>query len=456
MQKFTNNASTTLASSITISGTSVTVATGKGALFATIASPDYQLATITDGTNVEIVKITARTSDTLTVTRGYDGTTARAWSSGVTIEARLDASTLYRFPQLDFSASIGPYANATGVTLQAGRDAATKCATGDYSVAIGYSSTASAGEAIAIGLNAQSTLSGGICIGGSASCTNGYATVVGRGAGSSGWASVALGAGATANGAYAAALGDNSVANYQESVSVGNAATASESGSVALGSTANAGWHAVAIGYGASGTHAGNVAIGNGANCTGDWMTAVGQGAYCSGGNGTSFGVGASCNGANSMALGNNAVTRIANSVVLSGAIITRKDDGINAADASLYLTGAEVVYTSKEVDLKIAQTITIDIPTGAKFYPDEVGVIVTTVSSPTAQPTVSFGITGSNASLLAATAITKSTQFGRNRYTTLLSSDGIQSLTATITVAATGTTFMGRFYFKGLLIEAQ
>lgn len=414
MQKFTNNASSNLSSAISISDTTLYVTTGKGSLFATLGVDDYQLATITDGTNIEIVKITARSGDAFTVARGYDATVARAWSAGAAIEARLDASTLYKFPQLASYSDIIGIQHLDGLTLQTSRASSDKCASGNNSIAIGVSSKSNGSSSISIGRYSQSA---------------GFVSV---------------------------AIGDNALAAYQYSVSIGNAAESYEEGSVAIGTTAYAGWHSVVIGYGASGTHAGNVAIGNGAFCNGDWMIAIGQTSSCYGGGGTAVGVGAGCSGDSALSLGLNAQARVARSTAISGPIIIRKDDGIGAADANLYLTGAEIVYTSKEIDFKTTQTVTIDIPTGAKFYPDEVGVIVTTVSSPTAQPTVSFGIMGSNASLLAATATTKSTQFERNRYTALLTDDGIQSLTATITVAATGTTFMGRFYFKGLLIEAQ
>ena len=59
--KFTNNATATLAASISTSSTSLTVTTGQGALFPTLAAGDYFYATLVDSSNnIEIVKITAR------------------------------------------------------------------------------------------------------------------------------------------------------------------------------------------------------------------------------------------------------------------------------------------------------------------------------------------------------------------------------------------------------------
>lgn len=92
---FTNNASTTLASGITTSSTSITVATGQGSLFPAPTGSDFFYATLANASNVlEIVKCTARTGDTLTVTRAQEGTTATAYSTGDKIELRPTAAGL--------------------------------------------------------------------------------------------------------------------------------------------------------------------------------------------------------------------------------------------------------------------------------------------------------------------------------------------------------------------------
>ena len=96
-QLFSNNAATTLAAAITTVGqTSIVLASGKGALFPTVSSPDYFLLTIDDGTYVEIVKVTARASDILTIIRGMESTTARTFASGTAVELRVTAATLYQ------------------------------------------------------------------------------------------------------------------------------------------------------------------------------------------------------------------------------------------------------------------------------------------------------------------------------------------------------------------------
>jgi hypothetical protein len=100
---FTNNAATTLATGINSSVTSLTVASATGALFPTLAGSQYFYCTLsnTAGTTIEIVKVTARSTDTFTIVRGQDNTTAAAFIAGDKVELRLTAADLQNFPQLD-------------------------------------------------------------------------------------------------------------------------------------------------------------------------------------------------------------------------------------------------------------------------------------------------------------------------------------------------------------------
>ena len=93
---FKNNAHSTLASSISDSATSITLATGHGnARFPATSSPDYFYATLIDGSNnLEVVKCTNRSADVLTVVRAQESTTARAYSTGDRIELRITAQGL--------------------------------------------------------------------------------------------------------------------------------------------------------------------------------------------------------------------------------------------------------------------------------------------------------------------------------------------------------------------------
>jgi len=96
---FRNNATTALASDITNSATSITVT--DGSKLPSITGSDYFYCTLDDGTNNEIVKVTAISGNTLTVVRAQDNTTARAFSTGDLAELRLTAAVLETFSQLD-------------------------------------------------------------------------------------------------------------------------------------------------------------------------------------------------------------------------------------------------------------------------------------------------------------------------------------------------------------------
>ena len=100
--KFSNNASATLASSINNSVTTIAVTSGQGALFPSLAAGEFFFATLVDSSNnLEIVKVTARASDSLTVTRGQDGTTARAYTAGDRLELRPVAASFDTMAQTD-------------------------------------------------------------------------------------------------------------------------------------------------------------------------------------------------------------------------------------------------------------------------------------------------------------------------------------------------------------------
>lgn len=82
---FANNASTTLASPITNTATSCSLAAGTGSLFPVVTAGTYFELTFQDaatGLVNEIAYVTARTGDVCTITRGQEGTTAVAWLAG--------------------------------------------------------------------------------------------------------------------------------------------------------------------------------------------------------------------------------------------------------------------------------------------------------------------------------------------------------------------------------------
>ena len=113
---FANNASTTLASAITNAVTSLTLASGTGALFPALAGANFFYATLIDASNhIEIVKVTARSSDTLTVVRGQEGTTARAYAIGDKVELRITAAGLANKVAYDDPSFVVTEAQVTGL-----------------------------------------------------------------------------------------------------------------------------------------------------------------------------------------------------------------------------------------------------------------------------------------------------------------------------------------------------
>ena len=126
--KFSNNAKTTITSSLTTSATSVSVTDASN--FPTLGAGDYTYATLAEAptpANFEIVKVTAISGTTLTVTRAQQGTTARSFSSGDLCELRVTAGLMEeaideKADLADLSVTVASagtanlsYSNATGV-----------------------------------------------------------------------------------------------------------------------------------------------------------------------------------------------------------------------------------------------------------------------------------------------------------------------------------------------------
>ncbi|MCM7839021.1 gp53-like domain-containing protein [Enterobacter roggenkampii] len=93
-----NNAQTVLAAGISASATSLTVNSGTGSLFpAPSDGVSFFKLTLIDaatGQLTEIMHVTARTGDTMTIERGQEGTTARAWSANDIAANMMTAGTL--------------------------------------------------------------------------------------------------------------------------------------------------------------------------------------------------------------------------------------------------------------------------------------------------------------------------------------------------------------------------
>ncbi len=109
---FRNNSRSVLASSISSSTTSITLVNGSS--FPTITNTDTQsfVATISDGSFEEIIRVHSRVGNILGLCeRGEEGTTPRSFTAGAKVEHRLTAADLNLFireddiPDLDFVTS---------------------------------------------------------------------------------------------------------------------------------------------------------------------------------------------------------------------------------------------------------------------------------------------------------------------------------------------------------------
>lgn len=94
--QFANNAATTLFSSVLMSDTQIIVSPGGGALFPAAGGSNYFMVTVVDIATglLEIMKVTNRSSDTFTVVRAQENTTARAFPAGSPVELRLTAQSI--------------------------------------------------------------------------------------------------------------------------------------------------------------------------------------------------------------------------------------------------------------------------------------------------------------------------------------------------------------------------
>lgn len=94
--QFTNFATTILASSINAGATSITVRSGDGALFPQPATGDDYFYAVLVNTSAqrEVVKVTARSTDVMTVVRAQEGTSALTYNVGDIFAHRVTAASL--------------------------------------------------------------------------------------------------------------------------------------------------------------------------------------------------------------------------------------------------------------------------------------------------------------------------------------------------------------------------
>lgn len=93
--KLKNNATTTTAAAIGSGDLTVTVTSGTGILFPILGATDYFYATMQTVSNAyEIVKVTARVGDTMTIVRAQEGTSAIPIPANSRFEIRVTAQNI--------------------------------------------------------------------------------------------------------------------------------------------------------------------------------------------------------------------------------------------------------------------------------------------------------------------------------------------------------------------------
>lgn len=117
--KVTNNAFGTLNAGISNSDVTIVLEAGQGARFPVLGAGDYFYATLIDtSNNLEIVKVTARATDTMTVVRAQDGTSARAYNVNDRFELRPTAALFNEKADAeDVTAELATKVNKAGDTM---------------------------------------------------------------------------------------------------------------------------------------------------------------------------------------------------------------------------------------------------------------------------------------------------------------------------------------------------
>lgn len=452
-QLFSNNVDRTLAAAISDADTSVELDNATG--LSTPAAGEFELLTLqTEAGVIEVVRMTARSGNVLTVTRGQEGTTAVAWGAGSRIYAGITASTLSsklaNEADGDNAFSVGDNTiagnnwslcfgrNAESLASEAGAIGSGAKASGQWSLAVGNAAYAHNESSISVGVGAQSYAHGGF----SGPGTHGN-IIVGEYAWTSTDGSILIGHNGRCNRQYNVAIGQDVEAQPMYSVVIGAFA---ETLGYEEANQSQDSMNKVCIGYSASSRLGSFGAVNIGAS------SVIGQAAP--GAIAIGFEAQVADNALLGIALGS--ITTETPRTLHAGALpaVPRKQGTLTTSDAAWAMVSPPAVIMSDVVDLTAVADVTAPIWDGVRFFPDEVGLIITAADGVTGQPTIRFGITGTLDKLLAATATTGlDAAHKRERFQTLASSDGESSLTAGVTVGATATTLTGRFYWKGFAV---
>jgi len=446
-QKFSNNATTALAEALTDSATTMVVDSDTG--FATLASGDSEMVTIETSGAREIVLVTAKTGTSWTITREQEGTTARAWDAGATVEARLTAGVLSGMSaQIPLMAYNAPGGNAIGdaaISIQPERSASSQVASGENSIAIGGRSIASADNAVAVGWDCGVSGWGSVAIGGWSVGSGSHAVAMGAYADAAGGSAVSIGYDSTSGGAAAVSLGYDSVSDGASSVAIGAEAEAESADSVCVGPIT---W--------ASATSSGATCVGVDAYANNAPSgVAVGDYAYSNAQSAIAIGHDSTAAGVSAIAIGRNAVAQTAHTAHVAAIQRHVKPSALVAplvtdrAWRTATLSAPVVTLMSESLNLaSTASTIDLVIPPNTRFFVDSVGLIVDAATSPAGTPQISI------TDLLSAENVTAATLWSRQIWKDQDSAGLAGTLSITVPTALTSGTLTARVYLTGLIVQ--
>ena len=162
-QLFNNNVDSALSATLSESATSMSLQDASG--LSEPSGGDFELLTIMNGDGVEIVKMTARSGNTLTVERAQEGTAAQEWLMGTRVFADVTAGTLTGSLRNSEGTALDVSAKDTDESLSIGGFSSTD---GAGATALGYYAGANAQNSTAIGNYAYAPPDGGLSVGSTA------------------------------------------------------------------------------------------------------------------------------------------------------------------------------------------------------------------------------------------------------------------------------------------------
>jgi hypothetical protein len=189
--KITNNATSVLAAGISSTDTALSVSAGTGSKFPILAAGDWFPLTVVDaGGGYEIMRVTARSGDVLTVSRSQEGTAAQSFAPGCRADLRVTAAALMSFVEaataLLAEHNLSDLNNAATARTNLGLGTAATHAVGDFATAAQGAKADSAVQSGSIGTAAAKdvgTASGQIPLNsnlGAAAKSNNYSDLSGK------------------------------------------------------------------------------------------------------------------------------------------------------------------------------------------------------------------------------------------------------------------------------------